>query len=532
MITQSLNMNLKQVQQQKMTQQMIQSLNLLMLTTTELQQTIESELSENPALEINVDSNEEEHGIDDFQDEILPNNKAEDLAKNEINPNEKKESSQNDKSSNDENSQSEEANINTDENDKFEESDIDWSAYYDDELSLQRTGTTPGVNYSNEDSTTFENYTASTVSLREHLEMQLRSIQLTDKEFTLAKYIINAIKPDGYLKTSNEEILEHTGYEADEIEYVIDILQNFEPPGVCARTLEECLMIQYSYFDEYNNIVEEIIRNYLPLLGANKIPQIAKILGVKNSDIHSAALTIKNLNPKPGFAYGSSGDAEYINPDVLVIEKNPGEFIVQLNEKGLPRLRVSSITKKIIEKYKKGECPKSEYKYIKGNQDKALWLMRSIHQWRTTLYNVSDAIVKFQKEFMEKGVRYLKPLTLRELAEKVGVHESTVGRATTNKYIQTPRGIFELKYFFGSKLKRKSKPLVASSFEINENESSKSVKDMIKELIDSENKKKPLSDQKITNALNQKGINIARRTVLKYRESMNIPASSKRKVFI
>jgi RNA polymerase sigma-54 factor len=500
-----------------------------MLTTTELQQTIETELAENPVLEIIEESNEEEKGIDDFQNEMSLHNK-DDLNNDSYNSSSEKTKTESPKEidKNDENN--EKSDI---QEDHFEESDIDWSAYYDDEFSLQRTGSSNSINYNNEETTTFENYTASSISLREHLEMQLRNISLSENEFALAKYLINAIKPDGYLKFTNEEIHNDTNFEIDIIEQMIELIQNFDPPGVGARTLEECLLIQYSYSDDFNPLVETIIQNHLTALGENKIPQLAKLLGVKNSDIQEAAKTIKNLNPKPGYAFNIPDETDYIIPDIIVIEKNPGEFIVQLNEKGLPRLRISSITKKIIDKYKIGECSKLEYKYIKNNQDKALWLMKSIHQWRTTLYNVSDAIVKFQKEFMEKGVRFLKPLTLKELAETVGVHESTVGRATTNKYIQTPRGIFELKYFFSSKLKKKAK--LNTENETNDNNtsaSSKCVKDMIKEIIESENKRKPFSDQKITNILIKKGINIARRTVLKYRESMDIPSSSKRKIFI
>lgn len=495
---QTLSMNLRQVQIQKLSMQMIQSIKMLMLTRTELKQTIDDELKENPALEVDESTYDEadDKGIEDF-------------SKPEAEEPE------------------EEAH--------FDETEIDWEDYFEDNMA-KRHVTGSDMISGHEDISSFEEYTPTQPSLEEHLLLQLRTAELEDEfDYTIGEYLISCIDENGYITADFEEACRQLSTDSERIERILKVIQSFDPPGIGGRDLKECLLIQFAASDIDCPIVGEIIRDHLDLLGSNKYPQIAKTLGVSIDEVQEAADEIRKFSPKPGLSYSGKMQADYITPDVILIEKQPGEYIIQINESGIPRLRISPLARKIINEHKKGGVPKNLYKYVKKKQDSALWLIRSILQRRNTLYKISEAIVNFQKEFLDRGVRHLRPLTLKQLADIVGVHESTVGRVTTGKYIQTPRGIFELKYFFTSGLKtneRGGRQGAAPSPASGEMASSESVRDMIREIIDGENKKKPLSDLAIAEILAKKGIEIARRTVMKYREAMEIPSSSKRKVFI
>jgi len=493
---QTLSINLKQIQTQKMTMQMIQSINMLMLTRTELKQTIEDELRENPALEIDESLYQEKDdhgGVEEFSRE-----KDETL----------------------------------DQDIPVEENSIDWEEYFED--SLARKHTVSSQSSYSEDISSFEEYTPLLPTLEESLLMQLRTSNTTEEQYRIGEYLISTIDESGYITVDLEAVALELKVDADEILQVLLLIQTFEPAGIGARNLRECLLIQYEMSNCDCPIVREIITDHLELLAENKLPQIAKSVGVSVEEVQEAAEEIKKFTPKPGANHSSAMNADYIVPDVILLEKEPGEYIIQINDSGIPPLKISALVRRIINEYKKGKVNKDIYRYVKERQDSALWIIKSITQRRNTLYKISEAIVNFQKDFLDKGIRHLKPLTLKQLAEIVGVHESTVGRVTTGKYIQTPRGVFELKYFFTSGLKRSEKSSSASVSSNSGNEtmaSSESVKDMIKEIIDAEDKKKPLSDQTIAEMLAKKGIEIARRTVLKYRESMLIPASSKRKTF-
>lgn len=497
---QTLSMNLRQVQIQKLSMQMIQSIKMLMLTRTELKQTIDDELKENPALEV------DETTYDEAEDKGI-----EDFAASE--PVEEPENESH-----------------------FEESEIDWEEYFQDSMEKRHVTGSDMVS-GHEDISAFEDYTPTQPSLEEHLLLQLRTVELLNElDFSIGEYLISCMDENGYITVNLEEEARQLGTEVERVEVVLRIIQTFDPHGVGGRDLKECLLIQYAASDIDCPIVEEIIRDHIDLLGSNKFPQIAKIIGVSIEEVQEAADEIRKFSPKPGLLYSGRMQADYIIPDVILIEKQPGEYIIQINETGIPRLRISPLARKIIIEHKKGGVPKNLYKYVKKKQDSALWLIRSILQRRNTLYKISEAIVNYQKEFLDRGVRHLKPLTLKQLADIVGVHESTVGRVTTGKYIQTPRGIFELKYFFTSGLKTIERGshsgFPAPTANAGGMASSESVRDMIREIINGENKKKPFSDLAIAEMLAKKGIEIARRTVMKYREALEIPSSSKRKVFI
>ncbi|TMB02166.1 MAG: RNA polymerase factor sigma-54, partial [Deltaproteobacteria bacterium] len=298
------------------------------------------------------------------------------------------------------------------------------------------------------------------------------------------------------------------------VEHVLQRLQEFDPPGVAARSLAECLLIQLRQLGLANDsLPARIVRAYLPMLESRRFDRLARELGVPMEQIAEATKIISVLEPKPGRDFSES-DTRYVTPDVHV-HKVSDEYIVTLNEEGLPRLRVSSFYRRML-----GANGAPEARgYIQEKMRAAAWLIKSIHQRQRTLYMVTSSIVKFQREFLDRGVAHLRPLVLKDVANDIGMHESTVSRATAGKYVHTPQGTFELKYFFTSSLRSGR----------GEDVSAESVKDKIRSIIAKEDARKPLSDQYIAELLGKEQIDIARRTVAKYRELMGILPSSKRK---
>jgi RNA polymerase sigma-54 factor len=292
-------------------------------------------------------------------------------------------------------------------------------------------------------------------------------------------------------------------------------MQAFDPVGVCARDLRECLLIQANHLKLENTAVIPIIENHLTHLENRNFKAITKALKASYDDITAAVNIIRGLEPKPGRQF-SDDEPQYINPDIFV-HKLGNEFVIWVNDDGLPKLRVNSFYKNAF----KGDSKISDSAkdYVQEKMRSAAWLIRSIHQRQKTIYRVMESILKHQREFFERGIGYLKPMVLREVAEDIGMHESTISRVTTNKYAHTPQGIFELKYFFNSSIKRIDGDAIASA----------SVMDKIKQIIDGEDPRKPFSDDKITKILKASNINIARRTVAKYREIMRVLPSNKRK---
>lgn len=368
-----------------------------------------------------------------------------------------------------------------------------------------------------DDDYTYEQYVSEEDTLTDYLFMQLQFSNLKGKHAAIGKYIIEAVDDNGYLTASVEEIAKAVDAEIEDVEDTLNFIQTFDPAGIAARNLRECLIIQLAAKGLLTDEIEYIIENMLEDLADNKIAHIAKTLNMKNQEVQQIADLIKTLEPKPGRLFSSGETTRYVIPDIFV-EKINDEFVVTNNDTSVPKLMVSSYYNKLS-----AEADKDEElnKYLNDRFNAAVWLIKSIEQRKQTIYNVASAVVKYQQDFFDKGEKYLKTLTLKQIAEEVGVHESTVSRSINGKYMQSPRGVFELKYFFLSGVSGGDGAGVSSN----------SVKSIIKEIINGEDPRKPYSDQDMVEILKDKGIDISRRTVAKYREGMNILSSSKRRRF-
>lgn len=353
-------------------------------------------------------------------------------------------------------------------------------------------------------------------SLSAHLMSQLHLAVEDPARLAIGERIIGDINDRGYFTGSLEAIAADVGTPVEEVERVLFLIQRFEPIGVGARDVVECLLLQINV--EYPDVPElrELVGEHLEALEHHQIPQIAKAMNTTPGRVEELRALLGRLNPWPGYEYDSD-PAQYIAPDV-VVEKVNGEFVVSLANERASGLQLSDYYREMA---KNKAAEREDRKFIREKLESAKWLISNVAQREQTILRVAQAIVDVQKEFMVKGVEAIKPLTLQEIADIVGVHEATVSRTTRGKYIQTPQGLFELKYFFSPGLKHDS----------GEAQSSKSVQSLIKTIIEEENKKKPLSDQKIADLLKEQGINIARRTVTKYREKMNLPAAGMRKKY-
>lgn len=395
------------------------------------------------------------------------------------------------------------------ENPVFEIEEKEWARYdylYNNYSKAPKTN-----NFSDEDFNIWDTVATPDKTLEEYLLEQARFLNLPKEQFQILKYLIGSIDDSGYLKASLQEVAKHFNIDEASVEDMLMILQSFEPIGVGARTLQENLLIQLRNLEPVDPISIEIVTHHLKELGNHKFNKIAQELKITVQEVQQVFDFIKTLNPKPATGF-QQGAPKYIYPDVI-IEEVEGEYIVLVNDTLIPRLKISSHYHQYIQENKNDETAK----YIMDKLNGARWLIKSIEQRRNTLYNVTTAIVSHQKSFFSNHL--LKPLTLKEIAGEIGVHESTVSRAVNQKYVQTPSGIFELKYFFTT-------GLMTSDGEIT---STENVKKTLLELIENENKRKPLSDQKLTELLNERGVEISRRTVAKYRDELEIPSSSSRK---
>ncbi|MEE4356973.1 MAG: RNA polymerase factor sigma-54 [Desulfococcaceae bacterium] len=471
-----LRQQLKLTQQLIMTPQLQMAIKLLQLSRLELMDAIRQELEENPALE-------------EVQESISPEeqDRGDDVSQ-----------------------KSEEKEVTIEE--KLPE-DTDWSNYIDEY-------NTPGkVNYESEarESPRYEAFIAQKESLSDHLLWQFLMTSPTPEEENIGSLIIGNLNRNGFLDVTVEDIAEMGNAPAEQVESVLSLMQTFDPVGVCARNLSESLLIQAEHFGCRDPIVFRIIRDHLPLLENRNYKGIARALKTGIERVVSAVSVIKGLDPRPGLQYNEE-QSHYITPDIYVY-KVDGDFVTVLNDDGMPRLRVSQFYQNSV---CSGEAGDSAKDYMQEKMRSAAWLIKSIHQRQKTIYRVMESILKFQRDFFDKGIAYLKPLILRDVAEDIDMHESTISRVTTNKYAYTPQGIFELKYFFNSSINRVHGDAVASA----------SVQDRIRQIIESENPKKPCSDDKISKILKKDfNISIARRTVAKYREMMRILPSNKRKQF-
>jgi RNA polymerase sigma-54 factor len=491
--------SLKQTLQLVMTPQLQQAIKLLQLSRLELNDLVHNEMLENPILEESAD----ERGDADSGEQSTSSERdaqREEKIADRIERSERVEEVKGDDGIN----------------------EIDWEKYLENYSSYAPVG--GSRERPSEDLPSFENIMTKRTSLTDHLLWQLRLSDLSDSDQDIGVQIVLNLNNDGYLvadeedrlagKSIEESIAESMEISVQDVERVLKVVQTFDPIGVAARNLRESLLIQARYLEIENGLVYAIIELYLPLVERKNFQSIAKALKVPIEEVLDAVRLIANLEPKPGRGY-TEEKPTYITPDIYVY-KMSDEFVIVLNEDGLPKLKISSYYRKTLANVNQEEETRS---YIQDKLKSAVWLIRSIHQRQRTIYRVTESIVKFQKDFFEKGVSFLKPLVLRDVAEDLGLHESTVSRVTTNKYVHTPQGIFELKYFFNSGISRTSGGDVASE----------SVKEKIRKIVAEEDTSKPKSDREIVDILSEQGISIARRTVAKYREMLGILPSGKRK---
>jgi len=479
---------LKMSQQLVMTPQLQQAIKLLQLSRMELVDMVQQELEENPILEEGAEQVEEK---DSSETDTL--NEAENTETSEPEPlAEKAEEMPEDP-----------AGL---------KDEIDWQSYLE---GYTQSGTTADIYESDDDRPSYENLLTRKGTLADHLMWQLSLSRIADLQRAVAAEIIGNLDGDGYLQATTTEIAQACQTDEEQVEVVLRLVQEFDPPGIACRDLRESLLRQVEHLGMQGTLVETILRDHIGELEARKYPAIAKAVGVSLDDVLGAAKIISNLDPRPGSAYGEE-DVHYITPDIFVY-KISEEYVVVLNDEGLPNLRINSFYRNALSGSQEVDAKAGEY--IQEKMRGALWLIKSIHQRQRTIYRVTKSIVKFQREFFDKGIAFLKPLVLRDVAEDIEMHESTISRVTTNKYVQTPQGLFELKFFFNSGISTTGGDTIASE----------SVKSKIQEIVSGENPKKPYSDQKIVEILRESDIDIARRTVTKYREMLGIGSSTERK---
>jgi RNA polymerase sigma-54 factor len=445
---------------------MIQSLKLLQVNTLQLEQMLKTELEMNPVLETTED-------MEQIQEEPAKDDDTE-AAKEE--------------------------------NDlEVGEDTVDWEEYLEEGFDL-------GYSRSEEFDPGQERFEPTPVyqaSLEEHLNNQLDEKRLPEKLKLLVQFLIGSLEEDGFLRIPLEQISEFTNTSIFEIEEALNVIWNMEPPGLGARNLQECMMIQLRRLGKQDSLAMRIVSEEWNLFEKMKIPDIAHRLGVDPIRVQEELEIIKRLNPKPGYLI-SPDKTTTIVPD-LIVEKIDGEYVVTLNDRSVPMLHISRAYADML---KRGSKVKKEVKnYIREKFNSATWLIRSIEQRKSTMLKVMYAIIGKQPEFFEKGPPHLNPLKLQDIADMIDMHISTVSRVTNNKYVQTPHGIFELKYFFSEALGQDSNGSDISTVKI---------KTRLRELIEGEDTKKPLSDQKLSELLTNEGLKVARRTVAKYREQMKM----------
>ncbi|HZK56749.1 MAG TPA: RNA polymerase factor sigma-54 [Clostridia bacterium] len=453
---------LEQSQKLVMTPQLQQAIQILQFTSLELEEYINEQLEKNPVLEKIEEADESEYML----------------------------------------------NI---ESEKNRIKEINWKEYTEDFNNFEYTR---GIYYNEDNEFSFENIVSKEITLQEHLLFQYNLI-ISDREHTkIGEYIINSIDDRGYLMATVEEIAAYFNEEQSVIENILQIIQTLDPPGVGARTLEECLLIQLCLLDIKDRKIYTLIEKHLSDIASNRYPHIAKQLGVTPKKVQNYCDFIKTLEPRPGRSFAHNRN-RYIIPDVIV-RKIGKEYIILDNDHRGTGLVIRNDYKEMIAS---GDENSDVNKFLNAQFNSAVWLIKSVEQRKRTIHNVCSTIVKKQISFFENGKKNLKPMTLKEVADEIGVHESTVSRATNGKYMYTPFGMFELKYFFSGGLAGNS----------GEKISTESVKIFIKDIVNKEDCKRPLSDEKIVNKLKSEGIDISRRTVAKYRDELGILSSSKRK---
>lgn len=460
------------------TPQLQQAIKLLQMSRLELESAVRSELEENPILE---------------EAEIL---KEEDLQRTK------------------EAAQDVELPVQPESQDPQKQDEFEWENYFESQIKPPQSS--PGTG--NDEIMNYENLISTTQSLSEYLAWQVKMSGFGEHEEEIADILIGHIDDDGYLKNTTQQIAEDENFDLQDVEDTLSLIHEFDPPGVGARDLKECLLIQAKHLEEDTNDLVHMINHHLKDLEKKNFDAIAKAMNKDVRDVSEMCKIVFSMEPKPGRAFAPS-DTHYVTPDIYVY-KVGDDYVVSLNEDGLPRLKISNFYRNRLKP--EGSQDKVEREYIQDKLKSAVWLIKSIHQRQRTIYKVAESIVKHQREFFEKGPEHLKPMILRDIANDIGMHESTVSRVTTSKYMHTAQGIYELKYFFNSGISSSEGDSLASE----------SVKIKIKDLIAKENLKSPLSDQKIAELLTKEGLQIARRTVAKYREMLRIlPSSQRKKMF-
>lgn len=475
-------------QQLLMTPQLQQAIKLLQLGRLEYIEALERELLENPVLEKasedETPSKEESNSLNQSETAsetvlLSPDNNAQETQQTAENG---------------------------------EQSPIDWADYLES-FSDSRGMASPKGLFDDEERPSVENTAAKGENLAEHILFQLRMVELTPMQEKIAHQVIWNLNKDAYLCSTFTEIAQECGSTEEEVAQVVKVIQHLDPVGAACRDLSECLFIQLENMGMEDSLAARIVGQHLDKLASRGYSKIAKIENVSLEEVYSAVKDIQALEPRPGRPFNIDAP-RYIVPDIYVYKQND-DYVITLNEEGLPRLRISPFYLKLLKEQAGAEDSAA---YLNEKLKAATWLIKSIHQRQKTIYKVTESIVKHQRQFFDGGIENLKPMVLKDIADDIGVHESTVSRVTNNKYVHTPHGVFELKFFF------------TSAIQGGEGEvSSSSVKEKIKIMISTETPEDPISDQKIVENLLVDGIKIARRTVAKYRESLNIPSSSRRK---
>ena len=448
---------LEQKQQLIMTPKLQQAIKLLQLSTVELKQSLEEELLANPVLEL------QQTAADDKEE--LPDSNGEE--------------------------------------------DLEWEEYFaNSNYSYQSS------NDKQKQEVNFEDFGARPENLEEHLNHQLQLLISSPQEEKIGEYIIGNLNDKGFLELGVEEIARDLSLSLEKVNSVLSLVQSLDPLGIAAPDLKSSLLMQLKALNTDTLLAEKIISNHFHDLGQHRIKELAEELGVSRGEIQQALDLIMTLNPYPAANFNSQKEGvKFLKPD-LIVQEIEGKFYILTNDFG-PRLRINAYYRKLLRNMDHQQAQQ----YLKERLDSALWLIRAIEQRRLTIYRTMEAIIDFQRSFFSRGIKYLRPLTMQQVAEQIGVHESTVSRATTNKYVQTAHGLFELKFFFASGIHRHQGQDLAAT----------SIKKMIEDLIKREDKASPLSDQKIVERLAQEGIRLSRRTVAKYRQQLSIPSSTRRR---
>jgi RNA polymerase sigma-54 factor len=389
--------------------------------------------------------------------------------------------------------------------------DIDWQSYAEAYPQTSYAGSGGGE----EERRSFEATATKRESLQDHLSWQLQLSSMPAEDQLASSWVIGNIDDNGFLQSPTEEIARQSGVPLERVEAALARIHRLDPPGIAARDLRECLLLQLDALRIKDPLVRLLVSEHLDQLQKREFKSLMRDTGATIEALAVAATVIGNLEPRPGRAFGGE-EPIYIVPDIYV-HKIGDDFHVVLNEDGLPKLKLNALYRDVLAKSR--DVAKDTREYVQERVRAALWLIKSIHQRQRTIYKVMESIVRFQREFFDRGIAYLKPLNLRDVANDIGMHESTVSRVTTNKYCHTPQGIFELKYFFNSSINRVDGDAIASE----------SVKERIRKLVAAEDPRNPLSDQRIAEILKGTNIDIARRTVTKYREAMNILSSTQRR---